>query len=154
MGTLVRLVSLVFLPYGFFFNGDCFLVLLWWWLLCGIDWPNLPVSAAFFVEMTAILFVAQLSKPKHNTGREVGVQAIATIATPMVLRFTGVSEIAMLKIWFPPLALVYIAYSVYRYGVAIDMNRLFDWTEGGASVLPMDGKAVEMTRFRGTKKAE
>jgi hypothetical protein len=59
LGTLLRVLAILVLPYAFFANGDPLFSLAWWWLLLGVDWPDLPASSSVFVELLAIVVCAQ-----------------------------------------------------------------------------------------------
>ena len=60
LGSMVRLTGILSLPYAYLTNGDPLFASVWWWLLCGIDWPQLTVSAEIVVELLALLLVAQV----------------------------------------------------------------------------------------------
>lgn len=132
VGTLVRLLFLFALPYGFYHNGDCFLVFVWWWLLVGIDWPNLAVGWELFPEILSIFMAAQLTIADADTGETWFSPAGASIVAfslPMFFRLTGLSSNFYFRLLFCILSPVYIVLSILRNGIGMDVTRVMDWTD-------------------------
>jgi hypothetical protein len=77
-------------------NGDPSFVFLWWWLLCGIDWPNLAVSSDIFVELYALVVVAQLMEPFRKKAPFAAVMSV--LVAPMFLRMLNLSGSIVVRV--------------------------------------------------------
>jgi hypothetical protein len=130
IGSVLRLAGIVVLPYAFFANGDPTFNVVWWWLLCGIDWPDLPTSASVFIEVLGIGVAAQAVYRNEAVGPLTA--SIVVLATPMVLRITTLSDLFWFRVLVPLPALVYIVVSIAASGSAFDLNRMISgWTLSG-----------------------
>lgn len=128
-GTLVRVLTVVSLPVSYW-NGhtDGLLVILWWFFMAGIDWPEYPVQSALLVELAATMVATQMVQPAHGGAPAAG--GAATVAlTPILLRWTRASQVG-LALWTLPVLIVCWLVSVLRSGCGMDVNRLMDWGSG------------------------
>ncbi len=122
LGSLLRLSLIVAVPYAFFANGDPMFNVAWWWLVCGIDWPDLPVTLSFIPELLSILVVAQAVHRTSWSGQVNGI--VAVMITPMLLRATSLSDTLLFRVILPFFALVFLIYSLLTVGFACDLNRV------------------------------
>jgi hypothetical protein len=119
IGTLVRVVVVTLLPLSVYNNRDAFLVVLWWWLLVGIDWPAYPVQWGVFLEIMAIICVAQLVQPRSRSTPSLSGAALVAL-TPVMLRWTELS-LMRYSLWMIPFMLVFVVVSVCTTGCAMGM---------------------------------
>lgn len=110
LGTLLRVLAILGLPYAFFANGDPLFCVTWWWLLLGIDWPDLPASSSVFVELLAIVVAAQ-AMHKSSLSETLQGQVIA-LGAPMVLRALALSDTFWVRVIFPVPAILFISLSM------------------------------------------
>ncbi len=133
LGSVVRLTLISALPYAFFTNGDPLFTLVWWWLLCGLDWPGLSVSMSVLPEFVAIVVAAQAVYRTAWDGQASGASVV--MIAPMVLRASALSDALLIRILVPLLGLFFFVYSFATVGLAFDFNRvLTGWNTAGSVV--------------------
>lgn len=123
LGTLLRVLGILALPYAFFANGDPLFSMAWWWLLLGIDWPDLPASLSVIVELVAIAVVAQVVH-KSSTLADTLQGQVCCLGVPMIIRALALSDSFIVRVVFPVPAILFVVLSMAQDGSAFDLNRV------------------------------